>query len=50
MKRIIAFVALLALAACACPRTDMYDDTPYGERTAGTGMVDEGCFRRLVED
>ena len=41
---------LLSLAACACPSAPQYDRTPYqNDRTAGSGMTDQGCFRRTFE-
>lgn len=44
----IATGSLLLLSGCACPRPGAtYLEAPYGpEGTAGSGFVDEGCFRR----
>lgn len=44
-------MALLFLSACACPRTTLHGDTPYGhERTAGAGAVENDfhCLRSTV--
>lgn len=51
LRTLPLFAALLAVSACACPRTPPYTGTPYeAERTAGTGSVeDDGhCLRRAL--
>lgn len=43
-------ISLLSLSACACGRAAEYEGAPYlNERTAGTGQIDEGCFRRALD-
>ena len=48
-------LCVAGLTGCACPNTEKFHGTPYdrgdhtSERTAGSGMIDEGCFRRSVE-
>ncbi len=50
MKK-LTWMALILLSACACPRTESYEDVPYDmERTAGTGMIDRGCLQRALPD
>jgi hypothetical protein len=44
-----ALAGLMIITGCACPHTKAYTGTPYESRTAGSGMVEEGCFRHLWE-
>ena len=49
--RNLVWVTLVLLSACACPRTEGYEDVPYDiERTAGSGMIDRGCLERALPD
>ena len=47
---LLPIVSLLFLSGCAYPRpTSTYLETPYNtEGTAGSGLIDEGCFRRAL--
>ncbi|MFN3827894.1 MAG: hypothetical protein ACK4NR_09765 [Micavibrio sp.] len=46
---ILLSITLISLSACACGRSTEYEGSPYkNARTAGTGQVDEGCFRRAI--
>lgn len=49
LRTVLLMTCLLSLGACACGRGEEYSGSPYlGERTAGTGQIDEGCFRRAL--
>lgn len=49
LRTALLTVCLLSLGACACGRGEDFTGSPYlNERTAGSGQVDEGCFRRAI--
>lgn len=50
LRNILLTACLLSLGACACGRGEEFSGSPYlNERTAGTGQIDEGCFRRAID-
>lgn len=49
LRTALLTVCLLSLGACACGRSEDFTGSPYlNERTAGSGQIDEGCFRRAI--
>ncbi len=49
----LAAFCAVSLSACACPHAPDYSGAPYGnvdDGTAGTGVGDNGCFRRIFTD
>ena len=48
-RSILLVACLLSLSACACGRGEDFSGSPsLNDRTAGTGQVDEGCFKRAL--